>query len=79
MTVPDCRFGCIDGGEDATGDEMKHLATVQKLLIEAVFVKFTIGLETANIRNADGLIAFRSGAKGFTGSVSHEHKFLSLL
>jgi hypothetical protein len=79
MTVSNCVFGCIDGGEDATGYEMKHLSTVQELLIEAVSVEFTISFETANIRNADGLIGFRWATDVFTGSVSHEHKFLSLI
>lgn len=79
MTVPDCGFGCIDGGEDAACDEMKHLATVQELLIEGVFVKFTIDFEMANIWNADALIAFRNGGNWFTGSVSHEHDFLSVV
>jgi hypothetical protein len=80
MTVPDCLFGCINGGEDATCDEIKHFATARKLLIETVFASITIRAGVgANIRNADLLAGFRSGGNWNTGSVSHEHEFLSLL
>lgn len=80
MTVPDCLLGFINGGEDATCYEMEHFATARKLLTEIVIANFTnrVGVG-ANIGNADLFTGFRSGGNLFTGSVSHEHKFLSLL
>ena len=79
-TVPDCLLGFINGSEDATCYEMEHFATARKLLIENVFANFTVRVGVgANIRNADLLTGFRSGGNLYTGSVSHEHKFLSLL
>lgn len=78
--VSDGAVGEVDRAEDAAGDELKHLMAAREPLSEGICVPLLVWFEVgADIRNADLLIAFRGGREEITGSVSHEHHFLSQL
>jgi hypothetical protein len=75
-TVPDRRFGFIDGGEDAACDEMKQLTAAGKLQLEGalcLFAGFAVGFKVAATNGKVGLLDAFRGSGEFWGGVGHKH------
>ena len=76
VTVLDRRFGYIDGGEDAAGDEMKHLAAAVKLQLEGalgLFAGYAVGFKVAATNGKVGRFDAFRGSGEFWGGVCHKH------